>query len=86
MTDSATKTTSAAVASVRRLRDLARRTGFPPTGDAELLAVGAAVSRWEGLRLDALLSPLVAFGRGCSRDDDVRTIAFSHSERCYSWT
>ena len=30
------KTCSAAVAGVQRLRELARSTGYPPTGDAEL--------------------------------------------------
>ena len=34
---------AAAVASVRRLRDLARSTGFPPSGDAELARLVQAV-------------------------------------------
>jgi hypothetical protein len=37
------KTCSAAVAGVQRLRELARSTGYPPTGDAELARLIAAV-------------------------------------------
>jgi hypothetical protein len=38
-----TKTCTAAVAGVQQLRELARRTGYPPTGDAELARLIAAV-------------------------------------------
>jgi hypothetical protein len=38
-----TKTCAGAVASVKRLRELARSTGYPPTGDAELARLVQAV-------------------------------------------
>ena len=37
------KTCVGAVAGVQQLRELARRTGYPPTGDAELARLIAAV-------------------------------------------
>lgn len=42
-TVSTAKTCTAAVAGVQRLRELARRTGFPPSGDAELARLVQAV-------------------------------------------
>jgi len=43
MNNAETKTCTAAVAGVQRLRELARSTGYPPTGDAELARLVAAV-------------------------------------------
>lgn len=40
---SETKACAAAVAGVQRLRELARSTGYPPTRDAELVRLVAAV-------------------------------------------
>lgn len=55
-----TKTCTAAVAGVRQLRDLARSTGFPATGDAELArlvrAMEAAADAVRAHALEAIRS------------------------------
>lgn len=48
------KTCVGAVAGVQQLRELARRTGYPPTGDAELARLIAAVeSAADAVRIHA---------------------------------